>query len=206
MPDKKDTGASKGFKAPKRKEGWYATKPKEETLRHLEIFEIYYAMGDARSLKVLEDICGVNHRTLTMWSGHFKWQDRITDRDQQLIKRIQNDFRDEILRYRCFYIDLVKGMIKQTIAIDEKTGVPTCAIKPSSVNDLEKLVKLHLSLMGDNGAPPSGGGNGGGGNMTVQIVMPQQLEMGKWSDMVRGSTPQPLTFPVDNRIEDAKLP
>jgi hypothetical protein len=190
----------------KKKTTWYNAKPQEETLRHLEVFEIYYAMGDARSIKVLADVVGIGYRTLEMWSAHFKWQDRIGERDKELITRIKHDFQDEILRYRSFYIDLVKGMIKQCIIVNNETGETTCSIKPNNVNDLEKLIKLHMSLMGDNGAPPpSGGGSGGNGNMTVQIVVPQQLEMGKWSDMVKGATPTPLTFPVDNRmaIEDA---
>lgn len=181
---------------------WWNRKPKEETLKHLEVFEIYYAMGDSRTLKTLSDIVGIRHATMEQWSGHFKWQERVKERDQELIKRIQTDFQDEILRYRSFYIDLVKGMIADTITVDPKTGKPTCSVKPNNVSDLEKLVKMHLSLMGDNGAPPAQG-QGGGGNMTVQIVVPQQLEMGKWSDMVRGGTPQPLTFPIDRVIEDA---
>ena len=191
-------------KGEKDKKPWWHCKPKEETLKHLEVFEIYYAMGDARKIKDLADIVGIQYRTIELWSAHFKWQDRIKERDQELIKRIQTDFQDEILRYRAFYIDLVKGMIADTISIDTKTGKTSCSVKPEKVSDIEKLVKLHLSLMGDNGAPPTGGGQGGGGNMTVQIVVPQQLEMGKWSDMVQGGTPQKLTFPIDRVIEDAE--
>ena len=105
---------------------WWNRKPKEETLKHLEVFEIYYAMGDARSLKTLSEIVGMTHNIMEQWSAHFKWQDRIKERDQELIKRIQTDFQDEILRYRSFYIDLVKDMIADTISLDPKTGKRTC--------------------------------------------------------------------------------
>lgn len=162
--------------------------PKEETLRHQEIFEIYYAMGDARSLRMLSEIVNVGVNTIELWSSTFGWADRVQVRDQELIRRIQDDFKDEILRYRCYYIDIVKSMIQSCLEFDE-AGKPTMSIKPTTVSDLEKLIKLHMQLMGDDGKPAGGGdggSGGGGGTMNVQIVVPQQVEMGQWANMAKG--------------------
>ena len=160
--------------------------PKEETLRHKEVFEIYYAMGDARSLRNLGELVGVSLNTIELWSTTFEWQDRITMRDQQLIRRIQDDFYEESLRFRCYYIDLVKEMISSCLEVDPKTGKRAITIKPTNVSDLEKLIKLHMALMGEpTGETPTPGGNGGNlGNVT--IVMPQQLDQDGWSKMVTG--------------------
>lgn len=164
--------------------------PKEETLRHREVFEIYYAMGDARSLKMLSDIVGVTNNNIELWSSTFGWVDRVQARDQELIRRIQDDYKDEILRYRCWYIDIVKSMIQGCLTFD-KDGKPSMSIKPTTVSDLEKLIKLHMALMGDDGKQSEGSGNqppgSGGGTMNVQIVMPQQLEQGQWAAMASKS-------------------
>lgn len=165
--------------------------PKEETLRHKEVFEIYYAMGDARSLRNLGELVGVSLNTIELWSTTFEWQDRIAQRDKQLIRRIQDDFYEESLRFRCYYIDLVKEMIASCLEVDPKTGKRAITIKPSSVSDLEKLIKLHMTLMGEpTGETPQGGSGGGVGNVT--IVMPQQLDQNDWTKMVKGD---PLTIP-----------
>lgn len=163
--------------------------PKEETLRHREIFEIYYAMGDARSLRDLAKIVDVTINTIEIWSSTFGWVDRVQLRDQELIRRIQDDFKDEILRYRSYYIDIVKGMIHGCLEFD-KDGKPSMSIKPTTVSDLEKLIKLHMALMGDDGKPAGGsdGGQSPGGNQIVQIVMPQQIEMGEWSKQAGGGS------------------
>lgn len=159
-----------------------------ETLRHQEVFEIYYAMGDARSLRNLSDIVGTAYKTLETWSSVFKWQDRVAQRDTELIKRIQEDFKDEVLKYRCFYIEVVKEMISDCFEVDEKTKKRKINIKATSVADIERLVKLHMSLMGDTGSPLGGdgsGGGGGGGGTNVTIVMPQQLEENEWEKMAQ---------------------
>lgn len=157
----------------------------EETLRHKEVFEIYYAMGDARSLRSLSDIVQSHNDTLEKWSSQFKWQERVKERDAELMRHIQNDFKDEVVRYRALYIQMVKGFIEDCFEIGED-GKRTNGIKPKSIKDFETLVNLHMKLMGDKGEPLGGDELGKHvGHSTV--VIPATVSQNDWMKSIPGS-------------------
>lgn len=111
-----------------------------------EAFEIYYQLGDKRSLKAVSKQIGRTERTVAGWSRTFNWVDRVNQREIEEKKR--NADNDSILaqtidaktRYRIMLNNLL-AMASRKIASGE--------LKIRNVQDLERVVKLDLLLMGE---------------------------------------------------------
>lgn len=117
----------------------------KETLKHKEAFEFYYTLGKERSLKAVAEKFGVSDQAAKNWSKNFNWQYRVEQRDIELARKLQQKTDDIILATKADYRKIVKAGIAKWIA-NFKAG----KINPTSVSDLEKLVKLDLLLMGEN--------------------------------------------------------
>lgn len=59
-----------------------------EELRHLRVFEMYYAMGPERSMKALSEKTGVSRVTLGKWRKKFSWDDRIRGRNGEISAKV----------------------------------------------------------------------------------------------------------------------
>lgn len=111
-----------------------------------EAFEIYYQLGDKRSLKAVSKQIGRTERTVAGWSRTFNWVDRVNQREIEEKKRSSDN--DSILaqtidaktRYRIMLNNLL-AMASRKIASGE--------LKIRNVQDLERVVKLDLLLMGE---------------------------------------------------------
>lgn len=126
-----------------------------EELHHQKIFDIYFAMGENRSLAKLHDaLCNGLHQTDTKltpgydtlkgWSRKFNWQDRITQRNIELSKRMEQKTNTTVLNQKADYRKIIKEAIDDWYKkfSDGKAG-------PENVSDLERLMKLDLLLMGE---------------------------------------------------------
>lgn len=126
-----------------------------EELHHQKIFDIYFAMGENRSLAKLYDalssgLCqeydGVvpSYPTVKYWSKKFNWQERITQRNIELSKKMEQKTNTTVLNQKADYRKIIKEAIDDWYKkfSDGKAG-------PENVSDLERLMKLDLLLMGE---------------------------------------------------------
>ena len=118
---------------------------KENALQR-EAFEIYYQLGDKRSLRAVAEKVGRTERSVAGWSRSFNWVDRVSQREIEEAK--YSDNMDEILAqtvasktsYRIMISNLMKD-VSRRIARGELTI--------RNIQDYERMVKLDLLLMGE---------------------------------------------------------
>lgn len=117
---------------------------KENSLQK-EAFELYYHMGDKRSLRAVAEKIERTERTVAGWSRAFSWVDRVKQREIEDAKNmggnaLNSQTTDVKTRYRILMNNLIAKASKQI-------ADGTLAIK--NVQDLERVVKLDLLLMGE---------------------------------------------------------
>ena len=115
-------------------------KPKVESSLQREAFELYYQLGDKRSLKAVAEHFGKCERTVAGWSRSFSWMDRVIQRtveesEGREKKAVQLDVKS---RYRKLFNNMLVEAIK-----DFNAG----KLKIKNVNDLEKIAKMDLALI-----------------------------------------------------------
>ena len=142
----------------------------KETPEHIEIFELYYAMGNSRSLeKLLKKLhqdgtkTAPSMRTLKRWSNEFNWQQRVEQRDIENSKALEDKLKPQtnktIVNTKADYraeiktqLGILKAILNQAINdIKEKRIIKvnnTNELK-DVVNSYEKLSKLDLLMMGE---------------------------------------------------------
>ncbi len=117
---------------------------KENSLQK-EAFEIYYHLGDKRSLKSVAKEVDRTERTVAGWSRAYSWVDRVKQREIEDARNVGgNALNIKTTDIKTRYRVLMNNMIaKASVAMAEGK----LAIK--NVNDLEKVIKLDLLLMGE---------------------------------------------------------
>lgn len=111
-----------------------------------EAFEIYYGLGKKRSLKAVAERVSRTERTVAGWSRAYHWVDRCYQREIEDAKAGEASkvalaqTTDVKTRYRILLNNL---MAKASTMIAEGK----LAIK--NVQDLERVIKLDLLLMGE---------------------------------------------------------
>ena len=118
---------------------------KENPLQR-EAFEIYYQLGELRSLKKVADQIGRTERTVAGWSRSFNWVDKVSQREIEENKNANSNSilaqtTDAKTRYRIMMNNLL-AMASRKIASGE--------LKIRNIQDLERVVKLDLLLMGES--------------------------------------------------------
>ena len=119
---------------------------KENPLQR-EAFEIYYQLGDKRSLAKVAEQVGRTERTVAGWSRSYSWVDRVSQREIEDAKNNATDkatldskTTDVKTRYRIMINNLM-AMASRKIASGE--------LKIRNVQDFERVVKLDMLLMGE---------------------------------------------------------
>ena len=118
---------------------------KENNLQR-EAFELYYAMGEVRSLKKVAERVDRTERTVAGWSREFDWVDRVKQREIEDAKNndknaLNSQTTDVKTRYRILINNLMANASR-------KIADGTLSIR--NVQDLERVVKLDLLLMGES--------------------------------------------------------
>ena len=117
---------------------------KENSLQR-EAFEIYYHLGDKRSLKQVAEKIERTERTVAGWSRSYNWVDRVKQREIEDAKNMGGNAlnaqtTDVKTRYRILMNNLI-AKASQKIAKGE--------LSIRNIQDLERVVKLDLLLMGE---------------------------------------------------------
>ena len=119
---------------------------KENPLQR-EAFEIYYQMGDKRSLRAVAEKVGRTERSVAGWSRTFNWVDRVSQREIEEHKNSDN--MDEILAQtvasKTSYRIMINNLMKD---VSRRIARGELAIR--NIQDYERMVKLDLLLMGES--------------------------------------------------------
>lgn len=119
---------------------------KENSLQR-EAFEIYYQLGDQRSLRLVAEKIGRTERTVAGWSRSFSWVDRVSQREIEENKN--NESNNTILAQTVDIKTRYRIMINNLMAqASRKIARGELAIR--NVQDYERIVKLDLLLMGES--------------------------------------------------------
>ena len=116
-----------------------------EKMIHIEAFEYYYALGNSRNCALVGKKFNKNPRTISQWCTKFNWVERVKMRDieisKKLVEKTTNAILDEKANYRKVIKLAMSKMIKELQADD---------FKSKGIQDLERLIKLDMLLMGEN--------------------------------------------------------
>ena len=113
---------------------------KVESKMQIEAFDLYYSLGNERSLKAVANHYGKSERTIANWSRWFNWVERCTQRaieesESKEKKAAQIDVKG---RYRKLFNNLIIEAIK-----DFNNG----KLRIKNVLDLERIAKIDLALL-----------------------------------------------------------
>ena len=118
-----------------------------EKVPHHEAFEMYYLMGDSRSMGKVARKIGRDQRTIQRWRNRYDWERRIEERDSYIYDSLNSLNAEEIIEAKVEYAGAIREMIKKQI-ID----VVNAGDDPFPIDDARKfteLIKVYLLLMGD---------------------------------------------------------
>lgn len=122
-----------------------ADKLSKENELQKKAFEIYYMLGEKRSLRAVAEEIGRTERTVAGWSRSFNWVSRVTQRNIEDAKnRREEQINTQITDVRTKYRIIINNFMAQ-LSKDVLDG----KIKIRNVQDYERLVKLDLLLMGE---------------------------------------------------------
>jgi hypothetical protein len=123
---------------------------KNETIKHSAAFEIYYAMGEKRTLPRLHEAIGTGIDSLNKWSRSFKWQERIRERDQVLTEFFEKRNNNQILATRKRFIGTIEAVLDKAVQYHEDgVTIKSTNVKALSAGDIKKLVEAHALLTGE---------------------------------------------------------
>lgn len=123
---------------------------KRETALMTEAFCYYYTLGDDRNYRNVAQQFHKSERAVRFWADSFDWAGRVAEKDRlvaaELERKTLKDIIDSKANYRKIIKLAVKNLVDNLTETDEQ-GNPK--MKITSISDLEKLVKLDLTLMGE---------------------------------------------------------
>ena len=114
-----------------------------ETLRHMEAFEYYYALGLDRSYAKVADNFDVTTQTVEKWGKAFQWRKRVITRDLEAGKKLRERNETTLLDEKENYRKIIKASLASYIEELKKGN-----IKVTKVGDVINLIELDLKLMG----------------------------------------------------------
>jgi len=142
---------------------------KEETLRQKQIFDIYYSLGDKRSLEKLNETLKNTPEysdktpsldTLKSWSKKFNWQERIQQRDAEISKGLEKKINQDIINEKAEHRKLIKAILNELKrSLIEYQNEIKEGIKPAQIvtikdlkdisQTIDTLIKLDLNILGE---------------------------------------------------------
>jgi hypothetical protein len=117
---------------------------KRENMEQKEGFEYYYSLGKERNLTKVADEFGKAHRTVAEWSRQFNWQERVRERDEEVGEKLKEKAIDTVVEEKAKYRKIIKLAVTEFVKEMQNGN-----IKPQNIMDLERLIKLDLTLMGE---------------------------------------------------------
>lgn len=125
--------------------GYMEPQSKQEKLYHTEAFEYYYSLGAERTLEKVAKYLKKNNRTISNWNRQFNWQERVKMRDIEVSKKLAEKTTNAIVDEKANYRKVIKLAMGRLIKELQDED-----FKSKGIQDLERLIKLDMLLMGEN--------------------------------------------------------
>jgi hypothetical protein len=108
-------------------------------------FEMYYGLGEKRSLKAVAETIGRVERTVAGWSREFNWVARVTQRNIENSQNMRDEeLNTQLTEVRTRYRVVIKNLIEEF-----SRRVMRGEIQLKNINDFDKVCRLDLLLMGE---------------------------------------------------------
>lgn len=115
---------------------------KKETLKHVQAFELYYSLGDDRTLDMVASKLGVSRSTIMKWSATFSWSARVIERDKRIADKLRTDTERSILKDQVKYRRIISKAVDEfEKALDDKK------VKITTVKDFAKLIDSDIKVI-----------------------------------------------------------
>ena len=118
-------------------------KLKKENEKQKAAFDLYYSMGDKRTIEAVANHIGMTSRTVGEWSRRFNWRDRVNQREIE-DATAQGGKANSVIDAKAEYRQIIRALVASFVK-DYKDG----KIKIKNIQDFERIVKLDLMLLGD---------------------------------------------------------
>lgn len=112
-----------------------------------EAFEMYYLMGESRSLRQLAKKLGKSVSTISVWNSSFNWQERIEIRDTKVAKEFNKkmaETNDTVVNMKANFHKMLKVSIANAVD-DIRRG----NIKITNIRELLEVMRFDLELLGE---------------------------------------------------------
>ena len=126
-----------------------------ETELILNAFEYYYSLFDNRSYKKVSEKFKVHIMTVATWARKFKWKSKVLARNIDVEEKLREETCHSVIkvkkRYSIMFQQVVEDFFKYEKTMREKAIAEGKEHKGpiQDITDLEKVVKLHLLMLGD---------------------------------------------------------
>ena len=117
-------------------------RPIHESAVHLNAFEIYYALGDSRSIVEVSRRCGVHESSVHNWSVAFGWQKRLAYREKLVAELTASKAIEDEAQSRANALKICRAA---KVRFAESLTKGTAII---GAGDFANVVKLELLLRG----------------------------------------------------------
>jgi hypothetical protein len=112
----------------------------KETEKHQRAFEVYFALGQNRSLEIVARKVGASVGAVKKWSRVFNWQQRVEDREAAVSGIVRERVTSGEVDRRSRNLKIVKAGIVATAR-----AIADGKIKPS-LADLERMMRLEAEV------------------------------------------------------------
>ena len=122
-----------------------------ESKRQFQAFETYRDLGYGRSCRRVAKMVNASPQTVCKWARWYNWNGRLADISQNLEKRkeagglIKVD--DPVIDRMRNLIEQVESVIDSIFTPDELTAKKVSMLKPTSVDELTKLIGEYRKLL-----------------------------------------------------------
>ena len=121
--------------------------PKQEKPIQREAFEVYYLLGEERSIRKVARQVNKSATTIQNWSNQFNWQERVEIRDSTVKRAFEEKVEkvdDTVVNIKAQYHKVLKFVIAEALK-DIQSG----RLKITNIRDLIGVIELDMSLLGE---------------------------------------------------------
>lgn len=128
-------------------------------------FEVYYSLGEDRSLSKVSRMTNFNINKLVRWRKKFGWEKMIADRDNLVYDALKARAVTGVVKAKIDYSNIINKLIKEVITNMEDYNRKVAEVNKKAKNpkemlpyksliysaeDFERLVKLDLLMRGES--------------------------------------------------------
>lgn len=128
-----------------------------EELQHIEAFEYYYSLGSDRGYEKVSKKFNLPCKLVENWGARYKWKDKLRARQKRISDEIEKRAVFDATKTKLNFKNKIDAILEEFLTDvrknknDYKTFIRT-------IDDVERLIKLSLLLVGETLEKAEGGG------------------------------------------------